>query len=647
MSQFQLFPTTSPQSKGSKNPFRREKRPQAASPKPSGSTLGLKGDSLPTEAVLVHVVEETNHIKPPPQAHVPRSASVTSPETPESRTWSSPQGNRSERWDSPVTEVSKSPLSIDSHKAISYTTQQSSDSPVIPMRSMFPRYDPSVPLSQQKYYPQLPNSPQGHRPRALTLSPQPEIDRTLGPKTVPASVMNFPTDILDPVEVRYSSTEELKDLWEAANGQRPKGLAGTYNLRVARTDSSTFTFGAPQAPFYTMQTHPTDELSIKRANPSTPKSSVPIMTLKLEDRRRREPPHDGLVAQLFSRLAAMLAIDQAGELARHHLLDFAEAAEVEGNALKRAAAQESCKLTWNHTQRLYELRHPSLSKAHQQQPAQRPALVGAAGIPLSPVRSNYAGLLHISVSTPSTDITSSAQQQPPTILVTTPLPANAVETAHAAATSRTSTLPLTDSDEPLAALDLASMTLSISAAAITATIPSLYAIDSLVSAVMAVAIADDTARPFLLNMDLYNPCEHQAPYVVGGGKRFTGKLVATLAEREDAEQGTELASKIKGERAERGEQRLSWFRSLGRNKSESTRKGKSKKIIVEEFDLERYGRYGSSSSRDGEKLPGATRGVLRVLFWGLNMVVHGLTLMVKILAWALVTVTRCVTSEKF
>jgi hypothetical protein len=102
------------------------------------------------------------------------------------------------------------------------------------MKSIFPRYDPNVPLSQQKYYPQLPNSPQGRRPRALTLSPQPEIDRTLGPKTVPASVMDFPTDVLDQVEVRYSSTEELKDLWEAANGQRPKDLAETYNLRVAR-----------------------------------------------------------------------------------------------------------------------------------------------------------------------------------------------------------------------------------------------------------------------------------------------------------------------------------------------------------------------------------------------------------------------------
>ncbi|KAL4897275.1 hypothetical protein BDV59DRAFT_87159 [Aspergillus ambiguus] len=651
MSQFQLFPTTSPQSRVSKNPFRREKKPQTPSPQ-SGSTApeGLKGNSPQTEAFFVHVVEDTGSVKPPAKAHIPQSASASTPETPESRTWSSPQRNRSDCWDSPVTDPSKSPLKNDNHKAVSHNAPQSSSSPVIPMRSIFPRYDPNVPLSQQKYYPQLPDrSPQGRKPRALAFSPQPEIDRTLGPKTVPASVLNFPSDVLEHAEVPYSSTDELRDLWEAANGQRPEGLAGTYHLRVARTDSSTYTFGDPQSPFYTMQTHPTNELSIKRANPSQPKSNVPIMTIKLEDHRRREPPNDGLVTQLFSRLAAMLAIDQAGELARHHLLDFAEAAEVEGNALKRAAAQESCKLTWNHISRLYELRHPSLNKTHQEQPAQRPALVGAAGIPLSPVRPNYAGLLHISVSTPSADTASdcSSATQRPTILVTTPLPANAVETANAAATPRTSTLPLTDADEPLAALDLASMTLSISAMAITTTIPSLYAIDSLVSAVMAVAMSDESTRAFLLEMDLYNPCEHQKPYVIGGGKRFTGRLVTTLAEREDTEQSTELMSKIAGKKAERTGRGISWLRSFGRSKSRLGRKDGSKKVAVEEFDLEQYGRYGASSSRDGEKLPGVTRGALRVLFWGLRMVVDALTLLVKILAWALVTVTRCVTSERF
>lgn len=388
------------------------------------------------------------------------------------------------------------------------------------------------------------------------------------------------------------------------------------------------------------------------------------MMLKLEDRCRREPPNDGLVSRLFSRLAAMLAIEQAEELTRQHRLGPAEAAEVEGDALKRAAAQESCRLTWNHTKQLYELHHPSLSKP------QPPALVGAVGIPLSPVPSKYSGTLHITVSAPSRD--SKHRQQPPTILVTTPLPANAVESANVAATPRTSTLPLTESDDPLASLDLGTMTLSISAAAIVTIIPSLYAIDSLISAMLAVAVSDETTNPILADMKLHDPFPQSRSQSQSQSQhssffhdaRFNGKLVATLAEREDTEQSNNLMTQIKSIQKDRNPR--SWLRFWNRpatdsdadadttrtpNESRTERtkgkKSKNQKIVVEEFDLERYGRYGHSSSREGQKLPSATRGVLRVLFWGLNLVVHALTMLVKVLAWVLVNLTRCVTSQKF
>ena len=39
--------------------------------------------------------------------------------------------------------------------------------------------------------------------------------------------------------------------------------------------------------------------------------------------------------------------------------------------------------------------------------------------------------------------------------------------------------------------------------------------------------------------------------------------------------------------------------------------------------------------------------MLRVLFFALDLVVKGLTVLVKVLAWVLVNMTRCVTSEKF
>ncbi|KAH8424117.1 uncharacterized protein LDX57_001871 [Aspergillus melleus] len=667
MSQFQLFPPPSP-TKVSKNPFRRELRRQTETIKPASPIPleDLNNKKPNTEAVLLQIIEDTNDIKPPPKARIAKSNAISAsekvPEKWSTRSPSKASSQKTPEWDMPSKEIELDSPAGSSSRSVQKPPQRS-ESPGIPMKSMFPRYNPNVPLIEQQYYPGASSqSSRSHKPKDLTLSPQPEIDRALGPKTVPASVMNFPLGALDPAdEVHYSSAAELQGLWEAANGQRPQELSGTFNLRMARTDPATFTFGEPQSPFYTMQTYSTDELFITRINPSNASSSVPIMMLKLEDRGRRQPPNDGLVSRLFSRLAAMLAIEQAQELTRQHRLGPVEAAEVEGDALKRAAAQESCRLTWNHTQQLYELHHPSLAKP------QPPALVGAVGIPLSPAPSKYSGTLHISISTPSRDSKHRHNQQPPTILVTTPLPANAVESANVAATPRTSTLPLTDSDDPLASLDLGTMTLSISAAAIVTIIPSLYAIDSLISAMLAVAVSDQSTNPILADMPLYDPhsshteSQHSSFF---HDARFTGKLVATLAERDDTEQSNQLMARIRSASSARTKRDpRTWLRWRNRPATETEtgesdtkpktksktkpKKSKNQKVVVEEFDLERYGRYGHSSSREGQKLPSATRGVLRALFWGLNLVVHVLTMVVKVLAWVLVNVTRCVTSQKF
>ncbi|GFF90759.1 hypothetical protein IFM53868_06272 [Aspergillus udagawae] len=655
MSQFQLFPPPSPVGGGSKNPFRKGIKKPAAKPQSSSPIPleDLKGSR--TEAVLLQIIEDTKKVQPPPKAHVARETPLSIPETirePESESLydATPRIGTAERERSPTPKTKPSlPQGQTDSRQMS---PQPSEPPMIPMKSIFPRYDPNFPLSQQHYYPQSSGSTPRtrHYPRGLTLTPEPEIDRALGPKTVPASVLNFPTDMLEPLEVHYSSAAELKGLWEVANGQRPQNLIGTFNLRMHRTDHAIFTFGDPQSPFYTMHTFSTDELSIARAHPMKPNSNVSVMMLKLEEQKRRLPPNDGLVTLLFSRLAAMLAIGEAEELAKQHGLSSTEASKVEGNALKRAAAQESCRLLWNNEKHLYELQHPSHCK---QQP---PALVGAAGfgaagIPLSPVRSKYAGILHITVSTPSSDAKSC---QPPTIIVTTPLSANALEAANQAATPRTSTLPLTDSDEPLASLDLGTMTLSISATAIINTIPSLYAIDSLVAAMLAVAASDETTNPVLADMALYDPKQDSHHFSSlsnpASGGMFTGKLVATLAEREDAEESNRLMAKIKSSKfksdtpTDSNGKRSFW--SWGRSKSAKP-KSKNHKIMIEQFDLEKYGRYGSSSSREGQKLPGPTRGILRLLFFGLNMIVKTLTVLVKIVAWLLVSVTRCVTSEKF
>jgi hypothetical protein len=367
------------------------------------------------------------------------------------------------------------------------------------------------------------------------------------------------------------------------------------------------------------------------------------MMMSLEDRIRREHPNDGLVTLLFPRLAAMLAIDQAGEISRRYHLSYSEAAEVEADALKRAADQESCRLSWNRAQRLYEFRHPSLSRHNP------PALVGTAGIPLSPVRSQSSGMLHITVCAPSNNV---APRQPPTIIVTVPSSSTAMEAARQAANSRTSTLPIPDHDEPLASLDFATKTLSISPAAVITTIPSLYAIDSLIAAMLAVAVSDEATNPILADMALGSPKPSRPTTSHKPGSYsmpvFQGKLVTTLAERADTAESVQLASQIKSaQKKSKGDNgKRSTFKFWNRAPSTQT-SNKKQQVVVEEFDLESYGRYGPSSSREGTEVPGITRMILRILFFGLNLIVKGLTLVVKVLAWLLVNSTRCLTSEKF
>ncbi|KAJ5609237.1 hypothetical protein N7528_009804 [Penicillium herquei] len=661
---FQLFPSTTPEPKVPKNPFRKGiKKPVSTVESEASIPLDdLQDSSKTSESVLLQIIQDTQTLPPPPPlpaAHLARSKSPSksvssyesfSPQSSRSRSRQESRSNhRALPSQSSMSNSSGSFRTINS--AVSPQSSQSSVSPV-PMRSMFPQFDPKLPLDQQGA-PSMPSDTpeaikKARRPK-LTLASTSEIDQFLGPKTVPASVLNFPTGVLESEEVRFSSPHELEMLWEAANGQRPQELYGTFNLRLTKTGPATFAFGNSQQPFYTLQTYSNNEMSISRAAPSNPENDVPIMTFSLEDRSRRDHPNDGLIALLFSRLAAMLAIDQAAELSQKHHLAGSEASEVERNALKRAAAQESCRLSWNRNLRLYELRHPSLSKRNP------PALLGAAGIPLSPVQAQSSGILYITVSTPSSD---TSPKQPPTIIVTGPVSSTALEAAQQAANPRTSTLPAPDLDEPLATLDFATRTLSICPAAVIATIPSLYAVDSLIAAILAVAVSDESTNPILADMELGSP-KSIAPSVKSmsrQGMPFRGKLITTLAEREDYAESIELASQIESAAAKSAAHPKKNYLKFWSQKdvtpqdvkqSPKSKKSKNKKIVVEEFDLEKYGRYGRTSSREGEKLPGIVRGTLKILFFALDLIVKILTAFVKVLAWLLVNMTRCVTSEKF
>ena len=113
-------------------------------------------------------------------------------------------------------------------------------SPVVPIRSMFPTYNPTIPLNQQSYYPQRP-FPARMSSIARNLSREEyrssistPIDRSMGTRTAPASVLNFPSDLMSISEPQYSSHRELEKLWEASHGMDPASILKTFDLEMVR-----------------------------------------------------------------------------------------------------------------------------------------------------------------------------------------------------------------------------------------------------------------------------------------------------------------------------------------------------------------------------------------------------------------------------
>lgn len=473
---------------------------------------------------------------------------------------------------------------------------------------------------------------------------------------------------------------------------------------AARTGISTFTLGNAQHPFYTISittniSNKPISLSISRTNPSNPQINIPIMSLALEDHH----PNDNLITHLFSHLAAMLAIEQSAELAAQHNLSQADALEAEGKALRRAVEMESCELVWVRERAGYELHPSSMQQQQRGHGHGQAALVGAAGISLSPapapspspspsptqLKSKNPGPLHITVSTPSppTDTntyTEEEHEQPPTIIATTPIPQNTTSTPNLTATPRTSTLPHTDSPahDALATLDLGTMTLGISTEAVVRAVPGwLYAVDSVVAAVLAVGFVDGRVGGVLLGMDVGGGCtsgEQEREREVDQENNPTSpnhdhgtNTSTTKPSPKDTIQTytTTTINTIKTTLSTI----YTWVRSLptkipptlslklhlpthnstaNANNTTTTNPNKSKrnnpnpktkKFLREEFDLD-LEHYGGDSFQEGGQLPTATRGILKALFWGFEVAVCGMVMLVTGVVWLVLRVSGWVCS---
>lgn len=113
------------------------------------------------------------------------------------------------------------------------------------MHSMFPRYDPTIPLAKQHYYPdhEINREPADPKPKlpwpsassASFLSPSPPKVNTRSPSTLSNGKSGVPVHDSNSSELSpaISTPEELLDLWSVANGQGSQEAAETYTLRLS------------------------------------------------------------------------------------------------------------------------------------------------------------------------------------------------------------------------------------------------------------------------------------------------------------------------------------------------------------------------------------------------------------------------------
>jgi hypothetical protein len=258
----------------------------------------------------------------------------------------------------------------------------SSGGPVI--HSIFPRYNPDIPLERQPYFPT--QSSPTHIPRTLiSKSPySPGLDSVMsGSTSAPAVVNQFPRGVQDvPKTVEPATTEELKELWKVTNGWRVSQSEGrSFCLKMTSSvDVPVHTLSSETQPFYTMRLDPTSTsalLTMTRLDPykpaakgsSSPKAGASsknlgteVITTTLEESVRRLPPNDGLIALLYPKAASDMALDLA-----------AKPNGPDDETIFEAAERECGRLLWDDDSKQYYLAHPALSTPFKIQVTPYPA----------------------------------------------------------------------------------------------------------------------------------------------------------------------------------------------------------------------------------------------------------------------------------
>ncbi|KAJ4102426.1 hypothetical protein NW760_010261 [Fusarium oxysporum] len=266
-----------------------------------------------------------------------------------------------------------------------------------PLRSIFPAYNPEVPLGQQNYVPTeiqptqmsravisrqtYHETPAGSAPRNPVRSP------VISPMSVQSAQSSWPHRNVQqqepPLIPTVSSNEQLKNYWKVANGWQASPSEGrVYCMKLAQEkDAPVYSLSSASQPFYNLRIDPTSAsayVTLTRHDPNKPyKAPKPeasssassiisgvvghnsnssgtkvtdtkhwqeALTTTLEEESRRHPPNDGLVALLMPTPATKMAIERAQDPQSVML-----------------AERECARLVWDEDSSHHFLVHPSLA----------------------------------------------------------------------------------------------------------------------------------------------------------------------------------------------------------------------------------------------------------------------------------------------
>ncbi|MCJ1282589.1 hypothetical protein MMC26_001914 [Xylographa opegraphella] len=299
------------------------------------------------------------------------------------------------------------------------------------MRSMFPRFNPAVPLARQDYMPTIERGQESTRWQVGGSAPQAYSPSLYSPPSSPptASQSNWrntsscynginqsPLRVSDALPSNLSTPEELLDMWSIANGQGSIEAAATYKLGLQCADLTpsfeTISFTSSLSPVYSLCAA-SSALTITRTHPLNPTPTIPITSTTLTTPSTSSP----LLASIFPALAELLALDQASSIAIAHNLNRHDSDDLQAEALRRTRETEAANLLWDSDSSRYYLIHPTLADG---EPATFPFAIDTATHTISLLSATTPGappLLTLSLATDTLSIHTHALTAPDALYV--------------------------------------------------------------------------------------------------------------------------------------------------------------------------------------------------------------------------------------